>query len=153
MRSVSVSWFGPYSLDGLTPREISRKMGVYAVVCGTSYLFIGKAKRGKGVFREAKASREPEYWEGLRKLKMVSGEKPAWYWLKDAVHRNCRLYAGVIQRADIDSADDAERLLVYINKPILNEKYVNRLETREEIKLINAGSIPPGLGRETVPPG
>jgi hypothetical protein len=96
MRSVLVNWSGPYSLDQTTPPQISRKMGVYAIVSGLYYIFIGKALRGKGIFREAKENRETEYWKGLRKLKIVMEEKPAWYKLRDTVYSECRLYAGVV---------------------------------------------------------
>jgi len=145
MKSVSVNWFGPYPLSGTTPREISRRMGVYAVVCGSAYVFIGKAKRGKGIFREAKGNREPEYWEGLRKLKIVSSEKPAWYRLRDTVYSRCEVYAGVLSRDDIVKADDVEKFLIYLMKPVRNEKYEEKLEIKEDLELFNSGSLPPKL--------
>jgi len=127
-------------------------MGVYAIVSGLDYIFIGKAKRGKGIFREAKENRETEYWKGLRKQKIVMEEKPAWYKLRDTVYRECRLYAGVVLKEEFVYIEDVEKLLVYHMKPVCNEKYVNKLEISEGLQLINVGTLPPGLNHEVNSP-
>jgi hypothetical protein len=145
MDSISVNWLGPYSLNQTTPRELQRKMGLYAVLSGPSYVFIGKAKRGRGIFREAKVNREEEYWGGLKKLGIVSGEKPAHYKLIEEVYINCELYAGVVPKDELGLVDDLERLLVFELKPVCNDKYVKHLESVEQFHVVNTGNPPKGI--------
>ena len=145
MDSITVNWLGPYSFDQLTPKELMRKMGVYVVLHGPSYLFIGQTKRGKAIFREAKVNREEEYWEGLKKLGVVSGEKPAWYRLKNDVYKNCELYAGVVSKNEFNLLDDLHKLLVFKIQPVCNDKYVKHLKTNTQFHTIHLGSIPEGI--------
>jgi hypothetical protein len=145
MDSITVNWIGPYSLNQTTPRELQRKMGVYAVLHGSSCLFFGKAKRGKGIFREAKLNREEEYWNGLKILGIVNGDMPAHYKLVDEVYNNCKLYAGVVSKEKIGLVDDLEKLFVFKLKPVCNDKYVKNLESRKELHISHTGNPPKGL--------
>jgi hypothetical protein len=145
LNSITVEWMGPYSFDQLTPKELRRKMGIYAVLHDSNYLFIGQTKRGKAIFREAKVNREEEYWRGLRKLGVVGESKPAWYKLKEDVYSNCELYAGVVSKDDFELLEDLRRLLVFKLKPVCNEKFVKVLESKANLYVTYRGTPPPGL--------
>jgi len=145
MDTVTLNWLGPYSLNQTTPREIRGKKGLYATVHGSSFILIGKALHGKGIFREGKEGRLPSYWEGLRKLKVVSEERPSWYKLLEYVYSNCSLYAGVVSKEELPYVESAERLLVYRIKPVCNEKYVKSYVGLASLQVINGGCPPPGL--------
>ncbi len=153
MDTLSLNWMGPYSLDQTTPDELKRKMGLYAVTCGGVYMFVGKAKHGKGMFRAAKDNREDEYWEGLRRLKLVSQEKPALYRVAEQVYSNCSLYAGVTSKEEIGLLDDAEKLLAFVLKPTCNDKYVNSYEGARLFQVKSSGSLPPALSSLILTPG
>jgi hypothetical protein len=145
MNSITVNWMGPYSLDQLTPNELKRKFGVYAVLHGQSFLFVGRAKRGKAIFREAKVNREEEYWEGLKKLGAVAGDPPAWYRLKDDVYKNCELFAGVVSKNELIFVEDLHKLLVFKLQPICNDRYVKHMEVKDQLEVIHRGYLPVGL--------
>ena len=145
MDSITLNWFGPYSLNQMTPRELHRKMGVYAIVHGPSYIFIGKAKRGMGIFREAKVNREEEYWQGLKKLKLVTGEMPAHYKVIEEVYDYCELFAGVASKPELRLVDTLEKLLIFRFKPVCNDKYIKHLGDVEPLHVVNKGNPPLGL--------
>jgi hypothetical protein len=145
MNSITVNWLGPFSLNQTTPRELMRKMGVYAVLHSPNYIFIGKAKRGKGIFRQAKVNREEEYWRGLRKLQLVAGKVPVRYKLIKDVYDKCALYAGVVSRDDLELVDDLEKLLIYKLKPVCNDKFIKHQKSSEQIQVVNIGNPPTGL--------
>ncbi|MCX6653923.1 MAG: hypothetical protein NTY03_02250 [Candidatus Bathyarchaeota archaeon] len=145
MNSITVNWLGPFSLNQITPRELMRKMGIYAVLNSSNYIFIGKAKRGKGIFRQATINREEEYWRGLRKLQLVIGELPVGYKLIAEVYDKCALYAGVVSRDDLKLVDDLERLLIYKLKPVCNDKFTKHQKSTEQIQVVNIGNPPTGL--------
>jgi hypothetical protein len=147
LSTITVEWMGPYSFDQLTPNELCRKMGVYAVLSGPNYLFVGETKRGKAIFREAKVDREEEYWNGLRKLGIVSGDKPAWYKLREDVFSNCELYAGIVSRDDFDLLEDLRNLLVFRLQPVCNDKYVKHNGSNVGLIVVHRGTPPPGLER------
>ncbi|MGD0804331.1 MAG: hypothetical protein ABSA11_09690 [Candidatus Bathyarchaeia archaeon] len=152
MDTITLNWSGPYSLNQTTPKEIRGKKGLYATASDSRIIFVGKALHGKGIFREAKEGRLPTYWEGLRKLKVVSEERPAWYKLQDDVFKHCSLYAGVASREELPHVEGAEKLLIYKIKPIRNEKYIKRYEGPASFQLINGGNPPPGLAQRIQSP-
>jgi hypothetical protein len=150
MEDITVKWMGPYSFDQLTPKELMRKMGIYAVMHGPSYLFIGQTKHGKAIFREAKINREEEYWKGLKKLGIVNGDQPAWYKLKDDVYKNCQLYAGVVSKNELNLVDDLHKLLVFKFQPVCNEQHVKHLDAINLLTVYHIGSLPEGLENQIV---
>lgn len=145
MKSITLNWLGPFSLNQTTPKELQRKMGIYAIVHGFMFLFIGKAKYGKGLFREATQGKEREYWEGLRKLHLVSGDMPSHYRLMEDIYKYCELYAGIVSRDEIDLVDEAERFIVYKVKPVCNVFYVKYFERVDSFQVMHKGHVPPGL--------
>lgn len=120
-------------------------MGLYAVLHGPSYLFVGQTIRGKAIFRQAKVNREEEYWMGLKKLGVVRGEKPAYFRLKADVYANCELYAGVVSKKDYHLLNDLRHLLVFKLKPVCNEKHVKKLKASINYNVLHRGNQPSGL--------
>ncbi len=149
MVNVDVEWWGPYSLDQLTPKELIRKMGLYAVTSGPSYIFVGGTLRGKAIFREAKVNREEEYWDGLKALGIVSGDKPAWFRLRDDVYRHCELYAGLVSKTDYMYVDDLRKQLIFKLKPICNDRYLKELKSGD-VNITHYGNLPPGLRKPEI---
>ena len=150
MDSITVNWLGPYSLNQSTPRDLQRKMGLYAVLSGSNYLFIGRAVKGKGIFRQAKINREGEYWEGLKKLGVVNGDPPAYYRLVEEVFNNCELFAGIVSRDQLGLVNEVEKILVFKLKPVCNDKYTKNLGSFEQPNVVHTGNVPIGLEQSLV---
>ena len=52
MEQLTLQWRGPYHLTQTTPEEIRGQKELFLLVNDSKRVFIGKARYGKGVFRE-----------------------------------------------------------------------------------------------------